>query len=101
LHAVERLTLQSLKLTKSYARFTYILAVHGYGAGKALMREFVRLMQAQGAATFGVGCLTANKKSMDFYRHMGGKPIFEIPCERVGNIPETYLEYKIIDLLKK
>jgi hypothetical protein len=65
------------------------------------MKEFACLMQAQGAKTFGVGCLTGNKIGMGFYKRMGGKPVIEILCERYGNIPETFFEYNISEVLEK
>ena len=89
-----------LKTDKELAGLYVHPAVHSSGAGKALMFEFARLMKAQGAATFGVGCLTGNKIGMGFYKHMGGKPVFEIPCERLGGVPETYFEYDISEFLK-
>jgi len=90
-----------LKTDKELGALYVHPALHGSGAGKALMLEFTRLMRAQGAATFGVGCLTANKIGIGFYKHMGGRPVFEIPCERVGSVLETYFKYNISKLLKK
>ncbi len=73
-------------------------ATHGQGAGKALLLEFAHRMQLQGAKSFCVGCLSDNK-SLNFYKHLGGKIVFESNNPHFENLSETFLEYQIAALL--
>ncbi len=73
-------------------------AMHGQGAGKELLLEFARRMQQQGAQTFCVGCLSDNK-SLAFYKHMGGEVVFEFNNPHIENLAETFVEYRITELL--
>ena len=73
-------------------------AAHKQGLGRELMVAFAKECLAQNVDTFGLGCITKNK-STDFYKHLGGKPLFEVPGTFVE--PKTYFGYSVKDFLQK
>lgn len=66
------------------------------GVGKALFNAFVEIVRAEGAKTMGIGCLRDNKKSIDFYKKMGGRVLKEGFWKyEKGELPETFFIYDI------
>jgi GNAT superfamily N-acetyltransferase len=79
----------------------YLLArAQGRGTGRALMRAAAAGLQARGHVNASLWVMTRNAAAMDFYLHLGGRPLREANFEIAGtSISETAIGWDDLEIL--